>query len=802
MHALAEKLHLNKKQVSNFFERERRKANIVIESRRKGGPTEGGGGSSGNSSSSGSINGTATKKTKHKKKESVTLADNGNSSVRVQLGDDTVAKALIPSSGGDKNRQPTDYEGTTSTSELPNKRSRRSIKQGSYLGAFGDNYDEDDEEQTDGLKGEDDEDAEGEDYADDNSDVEKEEEEDEEEEENEAPPPRKKARTGNTTLDVEEFALAVKAQQVPQNPLVQKNKLESSLARSSKGRNGTATRYTARNARYASRSPLYAFPAAQALDNFRTAPMPPRQHGPTGMRRTVSASPAMISRSFSPLAPGIGHDKVPSNTLLTSFGTTTKSAHLAAPPSLHTLQSGARASSLVDEATSTFGGSSSAKRKRGAAASESPTVMFLRNPFPTPLPGSQRPHPDLVRPEFQSSALLQLSARLTGEEDFGDYIDDNITEFSLDPYQSTTRKRARVWFSRPSGEADSANLSNDSVAHAASRDCNKGRPGKPDIETNQTTIDDSRPVRSATTKRSESRMMKSTDQSLSDSEMDSSDDAESAEEDNLDPRIKKKKDSRPGAALRTNIACTELRQAFLANPHPPAHVLEALATRLGLGKKQVSNYFVRERKKTGYTIKVRHGLHRRRGPNKKRVDKPEVVVTQHDDDLPTELFNRSGPSTSQHDLDMSCMAGQNDDEGRQNDHDSDIGTQMDADMVTDDHMGNIDPALLSNNKDDVPDLSYDDQDLSHHHADSTFQSNSTINSEHHMSSEMIASKSMDSTTSSSRLDEDEELASPPFETLQLPSRLEDGKAGRDLPESVLSFAEAHTLAANSSLHYM
>lgn len=38
------------------------------------------------------------------------------------------------------------------------------------------------------------------------------------------------------------------------------------------------------------------------------------------------------------------------------------------------------------------------------------------------------------------------------------------------------------------------------------------------------------------------------------------------------------------AALRTTIACDELKQAFLSNPHPPTHVLDQLAIKLGLGK--------------------------------------------------------------------------------------------------------------------------------------------------------------------------------------------------------------------------
>lgn len=56
---------------------------------------------------------------------------------------------------------------------------------------------------------------------------------------------------------------------------------------------------------------------------------------------------------------------------------------------------------------------------------------------------------------------------------------------------------------------------------------------------------------------------------------------------------------------------------------------------------QVSNYFVRERKKAGYVIKARHGLHSRRGRAMKlsasKAARPEVVVTHVEEEEQEDL---------------------------------------------------------------------------------------------------------------------------------------------------------------------
>lgn len=213
---------------------------------------------------------------------------------------------------------------------------------------------------------------------------------------------------------------------------------------------------------------------------------------------------------------------------------------------------------------------------------------------------------------------------------------------------------------------------------------------------------------------------------------------------------------------------------------------------------QVSNYFVRERKKAGFTIKVRHGLHRRRGPNKKKLDRPAVVVTQHDMDSsadPSQLL----PSSSQvaEDRDLSVMTGYDEEEEEESDDDaSNTGSQMDG-MAIDTDI-NIDPSLLGN-KDDVPDLSYDDQD-SASTLRNAFPGHDDGSNNNTMSSLMVASKSMESMTTSSRLDEDEELASPPFEAVHLPPTNEVGKVASGLPEQLFSYG-AHVLPADSSLQY-
>lgn len=461
-------------------------------------------------------------------------------------------------------------------SDTTQRRARRTVKSGAYYRAF-DDSDEDEGDEADGDgEEEEDLDAEGEDYEDDNTG--------EYDEEN-GTPASKKTRSEAVIEDVEDFGHLLESviQQAQQNPLVQKNKLESSLARSSTGTTASSSRYAARNARYASRSPLYAFPAAHAPDNFRTAPAHPQQQQPV-TRRTVSASPSIGARSVSPLTAGTGHAQTQINTLLTAFATSSKSTHLAAPPSLYILKHGSRATSPGDGDTSAVEGSSTSKRKRGIALSESPTVLFLRNPFPAPVSSHQATQGDYPRYDLTSSTALQ-SVTMMGEEDFGNFLNDHgVSEFILDPCQPMMRKRARVWFSKPSNEGESAELSNESFTNSASQESPKSRPANSNGETTQNYVSKPRSTRTAAAKRPENAKSRSSGLDLSDADLNSSDDSEFANDDDLDMKNKKKRDNRPGAALRSNIACNELKQAFLADPHPAAHVLEALAIRLGLGK--------------------------------------------------------------------------------------------------------------------------------------------------------------------------------------------------------------------------
>lgn len=563
MNALAERLKLNKKQVSrldtekvmiqravlnssciykvsNFFERERRKANIVIESRRKGGN---GGGSSGNSSN-GSVNGSAAKASSvqaNKKATKIQALPRSASAPLKKSSQATADKTFSPSSSSSV---------ALLHSALPNKRSTRgTVKKDAYYLAFEDDEDEEDAE------GEDDnDDADGEEYRDD-------------------------ASASGTAIEHEEIDMPAAAApleeyqeevilpvEVPQNPLVQKNKNEAFFNRAG---GPASSRYASRNARYASRSPLYAFPTTQAPDNFRTAPIPP------AIRRTSSASPSRVSRSCSPLTAGTGRAQAQTG-LLSAFGYASKTL---APPDMGS-KYGSRASSLVDEETSAFG---SLKRKRGAL-SESPTVMFLRNPFPAPLPASSH---FSFRPELARQASFQSML----EDEFIDGSYGDAAEFaaatrhnamSLDAYQPVIRKRARVWFSKPTNEGEVADASQESIIIASSQDPAKSRTSKSTADTAQPVNTEPRPSRTNAKKDSKGRSDVASD--VDDEE--SSDDSDFGDDGGLQP---KKKDNRPGAALRTNIACKELRQAFLSNPHPPADVLEALAARLGLGKSEWSN---------------------------------------------------------------------------------------------------------------------------------------------------------------------------------------------------------------------
>jgi len=267
-----------------------------------------------------------------------------------------------------------------------------------------------------------------------------------------------------------------------------------------------------------------------------------------------------------------------------------------------------------------------------------------------------------------------------------------------------------------------------------------------------------------------------------------------------------------GAALRTTIACTELRSAFLADPHPPTTVLDQLATRLGLGKKQVSNYFVRERKKAGYLIKVRHGINNRRrsgkqqnkvksvdgsnqsqstaaapGNNQVPLDAIETEQVEEDDDDDVEDESAamreasvSTDATEEEELDEEAAEMDVDDQQ----HPYAVDMQPPAHMsvpsiyTTDGHVSSFHTTAV---EDDVPDLAYDDVSslrsenlnyASHSGVHLTVPhayGNRSANAAESISSLlMLASKSNDGSVVSSTSD-DLAIMSPPNPVLGLPS---------------------------------
>ena len=165
-----------------------------------------------------------------------------------------------------------------------------------------------------------------------------------------------------------------------------------------------------------------------------------------------------------------------------------------------------------------------------SASNESPTVQFLKNPFPSPVYSPQELQQEQEPQSFQNVLDTQLA-----------------------------RKRARVWFSRPGTLFPTVPL------------YNKGRP-----KTSLTSIVDKK--QNATTKSIVpfNTAPKPFDCDEEEGHSDYDDDETAA--------MRKRERQRAGAALRTTIACTELKNAFLANPHPATGVLDALAVRLGLEK--------------------------------------------------------------------------------------------------------------------------------------------------------------------------------------------------------------------------
>ena len=155
---------------------------------------------------------------------------------------------------------------------------------------------------------------------------------------------------------------------------------------------------------------------------------------------------------------------------------------------------------------------------------------------------------------------------------------------------------------------------------------------------------------------------------------------------------------------------------------------------------QVSNYFVRERKKAGYQIKVRHGLNAKRKSNKAGGGKktapvssapaapivpafpvaqagsqaappprPRVVVTQHDEAMEVDEGNAGHVQVEPSEVDAEGESDSGDEFEEEEEYGSDDAFEGDEHL----HKDNIPvptyhaaPALVVG--DDLPELSYDD----------------------------------------------------------------------------------------------
>jgi hypothetical protein len=185
---------------------------------------------------------------------------------------------------------------------------------------------------------------------------------------------------------------------------------------------------------------------------------------------------------------------------------------------------------------------------------------------------------------------------------------------------------------------------------------------------------------------------------------------------------------------------------------------------------QVSNYFVRERKKAGYVIKARHGLHARRrrlaGAAASKSESltsghPEVVVTQHP------------PAAEEEMVDME-------------DAEMELDTSGNSSLV---HAAggagpapSVAPSATSvNGQDDLPELSYDDTSSLHHRKQGYTGYSTmplTIPSSHAMdraTTNLSVSSGISTSMSMMTDDDGSELASPPFEATVLP----EGKVGEE-----------------------
>ena len=183
------------------------------------------------------------------------------------------------------------------------------------------------------------------------------------------------------------------------------------------------------------------------------------------------------------------------------------------------------------------------KSKSGSPSTtlDSPTIQFLKNPFPSPVHVPQ--------------------SQCSGQE-----VGQNWSETQL-----MMKKRARIWFRRRpttllptvafynNGRPVSmpSNLNFEKIQHSviSSVAAPSGPPAPPILDPKPSYYYDE-------------------------------EENESDYDDDEAATLRKNERQRAGAALRTTIACTELRNAFVTNPHPASELLDALAIRLGLGKSE------------------------------------------------------------------------------------------------------------------------------------------------------------------------------------------------------------------------
>lgn len=177
---------------------------------------------------------------------------------------------------------------------------------------------------------------------------------------------------------------------------------------------------------------------------------------------------------------------------------------------------------------------------------------------------------------------------------------------------------------------------------------------------------------------------------------------------------------------------------------------------------QVSNYFVRERKKTGYQIKVRHGLQRRKGKKKSTVDAHGNVIEAPR--RPVAHSYNSYLSVAHPDYDDESLTDVEEDEFDNDRHY--IAPTKRKSVAKPSVSRNAYPAIIVDNasddgRDDVPELSYDD--VASLRSEQMTHTDSTSSSLLMLATNSQGGPKTTAAPPSSAGDEDpEELASPPY----------------------------------------